>query len=170
MDQVPLLATGRFPQPETKWDGDDSQPVDPFYSQIGGIFIPRSSEQSAPGKRGDFGFQGVIGRGSVQASEPVSFMGLGFGQMLPHADNRISLDPRKRDRWGIPAPHIRCKMYPEDHELLSEQEASLLETVNGAGGQIELLGSPHGMREWGRGAIPMPIQFHGSCSGASSSG
>lgn len=153
MDQVPMLAMGIYP-PVTDWARDDSQPPDPFYDPSGGVFIPRFDAQGDPATRGDFDFQGTVGRFPVAPGDPASLLFFGFGQMQPHADNRITLDANKRDRWGIPVPHIRCKMQPEDCALLARQEEALLETVNGAGGQIEFLGSPRGMQEWGRGAYP----------------
>jgi len=154
MDQIPMLGMGSYPQPEETWAGDDSQPADPFYDPSGGIFIPRFDAQGNPAARGDFDFQGGVGRGPSTPGEPASLLFFGFGQMQPHADNTITLDPAKRDRWGIPVPHIRCKMHPEEHALLERQEATFIETINGAGGQVEFLGSPRGVREWGRGAYP----------------
>lgn len=153
MDQVPMLGFGIYPPARGGWTGDDSQPKDPFYDPSGGIFIPRFDANGNPAARGEFDFQGGIGRGG-SADDPASLLFFGFGQMLPHADNRVSLDPGRKDRWGIPVPHIRCKMHAEEQDLLARQEATFLETINGAGGQVEFLGSPNGIREWGRGAYP----------------
>ncbi len=146
-----MLAFGRLPGAEGWPDGDDSQPRDPFYDPQGGVFIPRFDARGNPAGRGDFDFQGAIGRNPAGEAELLFF---GFGQMQPHADNRITLDPRKRDRWGIPAAHIACRMQDEDRALLARQEATFLETVTGAGGEVEFLGSPLGQREWGRGVYP----------------
>ena len=33
---------------------------------------------------------------------------IGFGEMLPRADNRVTLDERRKDKWGIPLVHIDC--------------------------------------------------------------
>ncbi|EYD74274.1 Glucose-methanol-choline (GMC) oxidoreductase:NAD binding protein site [Rubellimicrobium mesophilum DSM 19309] len=131
MDQLPMLAMGIYP-PVTGHAGDHSQPPDPFYDAQGGIFVPRFDAQD----------------------DPSQLLFFGFGQMQPHAENRITLDPRKTDRWGIPVPHIACRMRPEDEALLVRQEEAFLDTVNGAGGKVEFLGSPRGIREWGRGAYP----------------
>lgn len=154
MDQVPMLGMGSFPQPDETWAGDDSQPADPYYDPQGGIFIPRFDSQGNPAARGDFDFQGAVGRGPAAPGEPASLLFFGFGQMQPYADNSVTLDPARRDRWGIPVPHIRCKMHPAEEALLERQEATFVETINGAGGQVEFLGSPRGVREWGRGAYP----------------
>lgn len=153
MDQVPMLAMGIYP-PARGWTTDDSQPPDPFYDPSGGVFIPRFDDQGNPAARGDFDFQGSVGRFPVAPGDAAALLFFGFGQMQPHADNRITIDPARADRWAIPAAHIRCKMQPADTALLARQEEALLETVSGAGGQIEFLGSPRGIREWGRGAYP----------------
>jgi choline dehydrogenase-like flavoprotein len=31
---------------------------------------------------------------------------IGFGEMLPNADNRVTLHETRKDRWGIPLVHI----------------------------------------------------------------
>jgi len=154
MDQLPVLAMGRFPQPKEAWTGDDSQPADPFYGSGGGIFIPRFDNAGTPASPGHFGFQGVFGRGTAAPGEHLDLMAMGFGQMQPHEDNRITLDKSKKDRWGIPAPLIRCKINPEDEKTLANEEQSFIDMVTEGGGQVEFMGSPRGMREWGRGAYP----------------
>jgi choline dehydrogenase-like flavoprotein len=74
--------------------------------------------------------------------------------MLPYADNRITLDPRRKDAWKIPVPHIRCAMHEEEHALLRRQQQTMIETVRGVGGELEFIGSPNGLVEMGRGAFP----------------
>jgi choline dehydrogenase-like flavoprotein len=74
--------------------------------------------------------------------------------MLPYADNRITLDIRRKDAWNIPVPHIRCAMGEEEHTLLRCQEETLIETVRGIGGELEFIGSPTGLKEMGSGAFP----------------
>ncbi|NDU99383.1 GMC oxidoreductase [Pseudoroseicyclus tamaricis] len=151
MDQLPMLGLGAFPE-VPGWAEVAGFPEDPFYDPSGGIFIPRFDRASPD--RGEFSFQGAIGRSPVPEGDPSALLFFGFGQMQPHADNRVMLDPRKKDRWGLPAPHIICKIRGADHALLAEQEEAFLSTINGAGGVVEFLGSPHGIREWGRGAYP----------------
>lgn len=153
MDQIPMLAMGAFPQPPDPWTGDDSQPADPFYATAGGIFIPRFDDE-ADAKPGQFAFQGAIGRAAPAADEPASLMFMGFGQFQPDADNRITLNANKVDPWGVPIPHIRCKMGQADHDLLDRLQATFIETVEGGGGRVEFFGSPKGINEWGRGVYP----------------
>jgi len=153
MDQLPMLAMGIYP--EAKGHALIAhQPADPFYDPQGGIFITRADAGADPAARGDFDFQGSIGRMPTGEADPARLLFFGFGQMQPDPGNSIALSPRKRDRWGIPAPHITCRIGAEDRALLARQEEFFRETIEGAGGQVEFLGSPAGMREWGRGVYP----------------
>ncbi len=151
MDQLPCLAFGSFPKMKG-WAADNSAPADPFYNPSGGIFIPRFGANDA--SRGDFDYQGSVGRAPTPDDQPSRLAFFGFGRMLPHADNRITLDSRRKDAWNIPVPHIRCVMGEEEHTLLRHQEETLIETVRGVGGELEFIGSPTGLKEMGRGAFP----------------
>ena len=66
------------------------------------------------------------------------------------------MDPVRQDCWGIPIPHIRCKMGAEEQKLLKcqEIEAAFPETVKAAGDQTEFPGSPKGIPDWGGGDAP----------------
>lgn len=79
----------------------------------------------APGDR-PFAVQGAIGRSGwwSLAAE---------GRMDPQLDNRVTLDPRRRDEWGIPAARIRCVHSAADRELAAEQ-AETLRDLAGIGG------------------------------------
>ncbi|NEI73123.1 NAD(P)-binding protein [Rhizobium lusitanum] len=151
MDQLPCLASGTFPQ-EKGWETDDSAPIDPFYNPSGGIFIPRFDAGSPA--RGDFDYQGSVGRAPAADDAPSRLSFFGFGRMLPYADNRITLDPKRKDAWKIAVPHIRCVIGEEEKSLLKRQEDTLIELVHGVGGELEFIGSPLGLKEIGRGAFP----------------
>ncbi|OUD10013.1 oxidoreductase [Marivivens niveibacter] len=147
MDQLPLLCMGSYP-PIKGHTTEDSQPKDPFYQNGGGIFVTEADQS-------EFVYQGSIGRAPTdQPDEPSKLMFFGFGRMQPDPDNRITIDPVKRDRYGIPVPHIRCKMSDQDKTTLKLQEDLIMDTVNNAGGQVEFLGTTNGIREWGRGIYP----------------
>ncbi|MBB3395460.1 MULTISPECIES: GMC family oxidoreductase [unclassified Rhizobium] len=151
MDQLPCLAFGSF-QKAKGWAHDASAPTDPFYNPSGGIFIPRFGKNDP--SRGDFDFQGSVGRAPTPDNQPSRLAFFGFGRMLPYADNRITLDVRRKDAWNIPVPHIRCAMHDEEHALLAQQEKTMIDLVHTVGGELEFIGSPAGLREMGRGAFP----------------
>ncbi|CDZ30729.1 GMC family oxidoreductase [Neorhizobium galegae] len=158
MDQLPCLAIGAFP-PVPGWTKDETAPPDPFYPGSGGIFIPRFKNFARGEKRSDFAYQGTVGRGIVSSDTPGRMAFFGYGQMLPHADNRVTLDPSRKDAWDIPIPHIRCAMNEGERELLARQEQTLIEMVKQAGGELEFIGSPLGLKEMGRGAYPNADPF-----------
>lgn len=156
MDQLPCLAFGSFSGAKG-WAVDESAPTDPFYNPSGGIFIPRFGE--ADTARGDFDYQGSVGRSPVSDHEDARLAFFGFGRMLPYADNRITLDARRKDAWNIPVPHIRCVMQTEEHALLRQQEETLISMITGVGGDLEFIGSPTGLKEMGKGAFPEASAF-----------
>jgi len=151
MDQLPCLAFGSFSKAKG-WALDDSAPADPFYNPSGGIFIPRFGECDAA--RGDFDYQGSVGRAPVPDGTDARLAFFGFGRMLPYADNRITLDSRRKDAWSIPVPHIRCVMHEEELALLRRQEETLIGMIKEIGGDLEFIGSPTGLKEMGKGAFP----------------
>ena len=38
-------------------------------------------------------------------------------ETLPHQDNRVDLDPRHRDRWGLPLPRVTFDFHQNEHRL-----------------------------------------------------
>lgn len=41
----------------------------------------------------------------------------GYGEMLPSADNRVTLHKNKKDKWGMPQIHIDCKFGENDEKI-----------------------------------------------------
>lgn len=152
VDQLPMVAAGIFPA--VKGVGrDEAALADPFYRPSGGIFLPRFLTPAGTAAT-DYAYQGSIGRSPVAPDAPSAFSFFGYGQMQPTRDNRVSLDPSRKDAWGVPVPHIRLKMGPADIDTLKRETAALVETVTGAGAQLSYTGSPLGLTEYGRGAYP----------------
>lgn len=152
MDQLPCIATGNYAKAKGAAPADTAPP-DPFYGPSGGIFVPRFVGEGGKAAS-DFNFQGSIGRYPTGRSGDARLSFFGFGVMQPDADNRITIDPRTRDAWGIPVPHIRCKMGDADKATLTRQLDTLTEIVEGTGGALEFIGSPLGLVEKGLGAYP----------------
>lgn len=114
------------------WDGGE----DRYYSgrRPTGLYIPRFRNVTEPGEsylRG-FGFQAYANRQNWKRAGRGAGIGAdhkramkdpgrwniamnGFGEILPDERNRVTLDPRKKDKWGIPAPRIDAKF--RDNEL-----------------------------------------------------
>lgn len=152
VDQLPCVAAGTFPA-ATGWSTADTAPPDPFYRPSGGVYLPRFLGKDGSASN-DFAYQGSVGRSRTGTDSPARLSFFGYGVMAPDPENRITLDRRRKDAWGMPIAHIRCKISPEDKGTLERELAALIETVEGAGGELEYVGSPLGLREMGRGAYP----------------
>ena len=104
-----------------------------------GFYIPqyRNVTEAADGYVRGFGFQGRIVRDGWQRGmyEPGVGAALktrlrtpgpwrlslgGFGEMLPRPDNRITLNDRKVDKWGIAIPHIDVSLGPNEHAMIAQ--------------------------------------------------
>jgi choline dehydrogenase-like flavoprotein len=151
VDQLPCVVAGTYSKAKG-WATADTAPKDPFYGPSGGIYIPRFIDDDGQSAANTFAYQGSIGRHRTSGDARFSFFG--YGLMLPDAENRITLDPKRRDAWGIPVPHIRCKIGEEDRVTLQKQIDALVGTLEDVGGKIEYVGSPLGLVEKGRGAYP----------------
>jgi choline dehydrogenase-like flavoprotein len=60
----------------------------------------------------------------------------GFGECLPYHDNRVSLHPEKRDRWGMPLLQIDCRFRENEARMRKEMVERAIETLL-AGGMKE---------------------------------
>lgn len=125
-----------------------------------GFYIPRFRNVTEPGDfvRG-FGYQGGAMRSgwSVQAKfgggvgadlkeklrKPGSWLVFlsGFGEMLPHRDNRITLHPTKTDSWGIPQVHIECIHRENELKMGEQMIADAKAMVEAAGGTVVMGGT-----------------------------
>ncbi|MFL1416567.1 GMC oxidoreductase [Pseudomonas fildesensis] len=156
MDQVPSIIMGTVPGREGS-EIDDTIPPDPFYGVSGGIYIPRFENlnhiTNAEFLRG-YSFQGTIGRLYAPQDRAAKFGIMGFGEMLPHADNTITLNHSRKDKWGIPIPHISCSMRENEVAMLKQQMKSVEDMVVNANLRVEFSGSSLGLKEGQGGAFP----------------
>lgn len=56
-----------------------------------------------------------------------------FGEVLPSAANRITIDPGRTDAWGIPIAHLECRYGENERAMAADQMARLLEMAEAAG-------------------------------------
>lgn len=88
-----------------------------------------------------FGFWGGIQRlGIPQVLRKRKNVAFGFlcarSEALPHFDNVVTLDPEKKDAWGIPVPHISCEWKKDDLEIAAAARRDCAEMIEAAGGEI----------------------------------
>jgi choline dehydrogenase-like flavoprotein len=64
------------------------------------------------------------------------FFALSFGEMTPRRENRVTLDPKRSDAWGIPILHIDCAYNDVELACARDQTEALRELADLA--QVEL--------------------------------
>jgi len=122
-----------------------------------GIYIPRFQNISDrdPNFIRGYGIQGgvqkrmlpanigsIAGFGSEfkqmvrDAKSPAPFWMAAFGEMLPQADNRVTINKDVKDAWGIPVAHIDCKHSDNERAMARHQSESLKEMAAAAGFEV----------------------------------
>ncbi|WP_370335007.1 GMC oxidoreductase [Parvularcula marina] len=149
---------------------------DTYYAskRPGGLYMPRFRNLSGQTPEGDFvrgyGYQGGASRanwrrGTYQPGVGAALkerlrtpggwsFGMGiFAEMLPRADNRITLS-KKTDKWGIPLPHIDCTLGENDMKLARQAVDDAKDMLTTAGvrdvtGEATPAPPGHGIHEMG---------------------
>ncbi|MCB9517602.1 MAG: hypothetical protein H6691_01605 [Gemmatimonadales bacterium] len=127
-----------------------------FGNRPNGIYLPRfrNVKDQHPDFLRGYGYQGGgyrsvagWGRGSTRRGFGADFkhglrvpeygswrMSLGgFGECLPHPDNRVTLDPERVDRWGIPVLHIDMQWRENERAMMADAETAAAEMLEAAG-------------------------------------
>ncbi len=123
-----------------------------FGRRPNGVYVPRfrNVKDQHKGFLRGYGFQGGAGRDNwwsrgaeagfgaefkAELLEPGGWsMGLyGFGECLPNPDNRITIDPELKDKWGIPALRISCAWGPNEKAQLQDMSETAAEMLEAAG-------------------------------------
>ncbi|MFM9847914.1 MAG: GMC oxidoreductase [Hyphomicrobiaceae bacterium] len=129
MDHPGVAVVGFVPgRRDEKWDDGYGGPKN--------MMIPRfhnlTNRSDGAFLRG-YGTFGMLGRVSAKASDcaadEVPFSLVSHGEMLPRAENRVSLRPDKPDPWGIPTLRIDCAYSDNERALQAHMADSLKEMV-----------------------------------------
>jgi choline dehydrogenase-like flavoprotein len=133
-----------------RWEGDKD--IYFYGRRANGIYMPRYRNLGSEKRdylRG-FGYQGGGGRGNWQRgvaelafgaelketlTQPGDWtMGLaGFGEMLPYRENRMSLDPNTRDKWGMPLVVFNAELKENELKMRKEMAEDAREMLEAAG-------------------------------------
>jgi choline dehydrogenase-like flavoprotein len=60
----------------------------------------------------------------------------GNAEMLPNRDNRVTLHATRKDKWGMPIPHIECAPGDNDRKLVAAAQADAEAMLTAAGAMI----------------------------------
>ncbi|MCA0272909.1 MAG: GMC family oxidoreductase [Proteobacteria bacterium] len=132
-DHLMVFRAGTLPGIEGMGAGHD--PYD--FGQQSGIYIP--SFRNVGGDDGRGFLRGYSMLGSVGRLEPGWFF-MAIGEVLPRADNRVELDPRRRDAWGIPVAKVTLRHSDNERAMIRDMNASLKEISTTFGLPDDLLG------------------------------
>jgi choline dehydrogenase-like flavoprotein len=67
---------------------------------------------------------------------PINFIASSFAEMLPRPENRVTLDSKIRDAWGIPALHIECSYGEIELARSRDQVRALRDIAELAGARL----------------------------------
>ena len=113
-------------------------------SGAGSCFIPNTVNldgSDSAGFQGGYGLWTAVQRFDPprllqrRRGEAVGFL-IGHGEVLPDADNRISLRTDRQDAWGLPIPHICCRWGANEAAMVAHMQARMAAVVAAAGGAI----------------------------------
>lgn len=135
--------------------GDFDGHEDSYYRGFrpNGFYIPRYRNLDKASKRDyirGFGYQGGASREGwetnvaemnigkdlkEQLGEPGGWKigATGFGEMLPYHDNKISLDPTKKDKWGLPVLNFDIEVKENEKKMKIDMMADMKEMLEMAG-------------------------------------
>ena len=80
--------------------------------QGGNLYLPRFDARDLPSPAPGRGFGVQIAEIATNAGKTVTMAS--FAEMLPRAENRVTLDPIQKDAWGIPVLRIDCGHSPAE--------------------------------------------------------
>ncbi len=131
-DHLMVGVQGRMP--DGTWEPELRESMDPYDFGVTGLYL-RASSQKLGGSSSSpaaFGIQCGMGlRG------PNWWM-LAFGEMKVREASRVSIDPRRKDAWGIPAVHIECIHSPEDEARIAVMRDMMLDLADGDGLKVSM--------------------------------
>jgi choline dehydrogenase-like flavoprotein len=105
----------------------------------GGFYIPqfRNIHDRQPEFIRGYGIQGFAARQLEEGAQLVPFDMKAFGEMLPRYENCVTIDPQKKDAWGIPVAHIACAYGDNEYAMAKDQREALKEMAEEAGFVVE---------------------------------
>jgi choline dehydrogenase-like flavoprotein len=90
-----------------------------------GFYIPKF--QKFP-ERENQHLRGYAIQGAIDRNGPMWYL-MAIGEMLPHTTNRITLDPSKKDAWGIPVVRLECRPSENEIQMVAHQRAMLMKMM-----------------------------------------
>lgn len=81
------------------------------------------------------GYGAAFKQSLVEELGPWHLSAAGWGETLPHEDNRVTLDSTITDKWGIPAAHIEVRWRENERAMDKDMQVAMAEMLDAAGCQ-----------------------------------
>jgi choline dehydrogenase-like flavoprotein len=97
------------------------------------IYMPgfRNITEPRSAFSGSYSILGGVGRSGS------TFLFLGFGEMLPYPENRVTINPDVCDAWGIPAAHVECTHFENERALIADMVETMREMAAAGGLEVQ---------------------------------
>ena len=56
-----------------------------------------------------------------------------FGEILPNSNNRVTLNDKERDKWGLPLAHFDCRMGDNEIKMMAAARLDAISMLEAAG-------------------------------------
>jgi len=100
---------------------------------------------------------GVDLKKEIKRRHPAWFEIHPFGEVLPYAHNRITVDPTRTDKYGVPLPSINYRIGDNERKMTEHMADTVEEIVKAAGGVLV------NYRRGQLDAMGSAIHEHGTC-------
>lgn len=114
----------------------DSGEGSTFHAGANGLLLPRFERACGrPDFLRSYSVWAALGRPTGNGANALL---VAVGEMLPYADNRITLHKSKVDRWGLPVPLIECSLHENERKMQAHQKSTLIEVARAAGVKLAM--------------------------------
>jgi choline dehydrogenase-like flavoprotein len=79
------------------------------------------------------GYGAEFKRSLLSDPGPWTLGAAGWGETLPHADNRVTIDPIIKDKWGVPAARMDVRWRENERAMQRDMMDSMAEMLDAAG-------------------------------------
>jgi choline dehydrogenase-like flavoprotein len=79
------------------------------------------------------GYGNAFKQSLIDELGPWQLSASGWGETLPHEDNRVTLDPLMKDKWGIPAARIEVRWRENELAMDKDMMTAMTEMLDAAG-------------------------------------
>jgi choline dehydrogenase-like flavoprotein len=99
-----------------------------------GYGMQGGSGRSGWGRGGSMpGYGAAFKQSLLDELGPWNLSASGWGETLPHEDNRVTLDPYVKDKWGIPAARIDVRWRENERAMDKDMQTAMAEMLDAAG-------------------------------------